>query len=53
MNELLRNILADLRVETLDEFDRNFARKAFFNKPWPERRAPEGLKYNLKTDHNR
>lgn len=42
MSDLLKNILADLRVETLDEFDRNFTRKAFFNRPWPERRAPGG-----------
>lgn len=42
MNELLNNILSDLRIETLDEFDRNFTRKAFFNSPWPERRAPGG-----------
>ena len=42
MNDLLKNILADLRVEALDEFDRNFARKAFFNKPGPARRAPGG-----------
>lgn len=42
MNDLLKNILLDLRVETLDEFDRNFTRKAFFNKPWPERKAPGG-----------
>ncbi len=42
MNDLLKNILADLRVEALDEFDRNFTRKAFFNKPWPARRAPGG-----------
>ncbi len=42
MNDLLKNILSDLRVETLDEFDRNFTRKAFFNRPWPERRAPGG-----------
>lgn len=42
MTDLLKNILSDLRVETLDEFDRNFTRKAFFNKPWPERKAPGG-----------
>lgn len=34
-----RKILNDLRVELSDEFDRNFQRKAFFDKPWPPRRV--------------
>lgn len=42
MNDLLKNILSELQVETLDEFDRNFVRKAFFDRPWPARRAPGG-----------
>lgn len=40
MNTLLRNILNDIRVELTDEFDKNFARRAFFKKRWPERRFP-------------
>jgi phage gpG-like protein len=35
---LLKNILSDIRVELTDEFDRNFERKAFFDKPWPKRK---------------
>ena len=42
MNDLLKNILLDLRVETLDEFDRNFLRKAFFDRPWPDRKKETG-----------
>lgn len=39
---LKRKILADLKVELLDEFDKNFTRRAFFDRPWPERRYPGG-----------
>lgn len=39
MTDLKRKILNDLRVELSDEFDRNFQRKAFFDKPWPPRRV--------------
>lgn len=42
MTDLMRNILSDLRVELLDEFDRNFERKAFFDRPWPKRKMPAG-----------
>lgn len=31
-----QKILSDLRVELLDEFDRNFERKGFFEAKWPE-----------------
>lgn len=30
-----KNILNDVRIELMDEFDRNFQRKAFFDKKWP------------------
>lgn len=30
-----KNILNDVRIEMMDEFDRNFERKAFFDKKWP------------------
>lgn len=36
--DLKHKILNDLRVELSDEFDRNFQRKAFFDKPWPPRK---------------
>lgn len=37
-NSFTKKLLTDLRVELLDEFDRNFERKAFFTHPWPARR---------------
>ncbi len=39
MPDFLKNILTDLKVELMDEFDRNFERKAFFDKPWLPTRA--------------
>lgn len=38
MRDPVKQILKDLSVELLDEFDRNFERKAFFDQPWQERR---------------
>lgn len=37
-NDLAKQILADIYVELTDEFARNFERKAFFDKPWEERK---------------
>jgi len=37
-NQLINDILSDIRVELLDEFDRNFERKAFFSNKWPPRK---------------
>lgn len=34
----IRNILEDIKVESLDLFDRNFERKAFFTKQWRKRK---------------
>jgi hypothetical protein len=39
-NNFIKNILSDLKVELTDEFDKNFERKAFFDKPWPEVTIP-------------
>ena len=36
-NDLAKRILTDIKVELSDEFDRNFQRKAFFDKPWEKR----------------
>lgn len=38
MQNLLKNISQDIRVELLDEYGRNFERKAFFDKPWEKRK---------------
>lgn len=37
-NSQKKAIIADLRVELADEFDRNFQRKAFFSERWLPRR---------------
>ncbi|MBQ0157697.1 MAG: hypothetical protein KBS47_01610 [Bacteroidales bacterium] len=38
-NSLKKAIIADLRVELADEFDRNFQCKAFFSERWLPRRG--------------
>ena len=38
MTDLRKKILNDLRVELSEEFDRNFQRKAFFDRRWPPRK---------------
>lgn len=35
---LLRRSLNDIKVEALDEFDKNFEREAFFNQKWARRK---------------
>jgi phage gpG-like protein len=39
-NQFLQNFVTDLKVELMDEFDRNFERKAFFDQPWKETKMP-------------
>lgn len=41
-NNLISDILSDLKVELLDEFDKNFVRKAYFNQAWAKRRCEYG-----------
>lgn len=36
----IHNFITDLRVELMEEFDRNFERKAFFDHPWPPTKYP-------------
>lgn len=38
---IFKNILSDVKVGLSDEFDRNFERKAFFDRAWPARRNPD------------
>lgn len=38
INLLVRVTLKDIKVEALDEFDRNFEREAFFNDKWARRK---------------
>ena len=40
---LKKNIIADMRVELAEEFDKNFTRKAFFTNKWKKRRNPNAL----------
>lgn len=35
--EVIKNILSDIKVELLDLFDQNFEKKSFFNKSWKKR----------------
>jgi phage gpG-like protein len=41
MKDFFKNIVSDIKVELKDEFDKNFQRKAFFNKPWRQK-LPNG-----------
>ena len=38
-NKIIEKILRDIKVELTDEFDKNFERKAFFSKPWEQRKV--------------
>lgn len=60
VDKLYAKILKDVRIELMDEFDQNFQRKAFFDKPWqqakhpPKRgslmmRSPNGLRNSLQA----
>lgn len=40
MINLIKNILSDIRVDLTDEFDKNFERKAFFDKAWENTKIP-------------
>lgn len=44
-SKLIKNIMDDIRVELTDEFDMNFDRKAFFDRPW----APLSPNYHPKN----
>lgn len=51
LQKFLDNILKDLKVDLTDDFDRNFERKAFFDKAWPRnklvnRRRPQMARTN-------
>lgn len=38
--DFTKNVLSDIRVDLTEEFDRNFERKAFFNKKWNNTKLP-------------
>lgn len=40
MQDFIKNIISDVRIDLTDEFDRNFERKAFFDKPWENTSIP-------------
>lgn len=40
MQDFIKNILSDVRIELTDEFDKNFERKAFFDKAWENTSIP-------------
>ena len=39
VKSLWQRLLHDIQVELTEEFDRNFERKAFFDRPWRPRRS--------------
>lgn len=41
-DNFIKGILQDVAVDTFDGMDRNFERKAFFNKQWPARKSKSG-----------
>ncbi len=41
MKQIMPKILNDIKVDLADEFDKNFERKAFFDKPWKARKFPD------------
>lgn len=40
MQDFIKNIISDLRVDLTDEFDKNFDRKSFFGKAWENTAIP-------------
>lgn len=40
IEKIVSNILRDIRVELMDEFDRNFERESFFSEKWARRKSP-------------
>ena len=43
MQNFLNQIITDLKIKLSEEFDRNFERKAFFDKAWPGTRHPNRI----------
>lgn len=39
-SRVIKAIIADIRVEVSEEFDRNFERQSFFNEAWQRRKSP-------------
>ena len=39
LEQIIRNILSDIRVELSDEFDKNFERQGFFSEAWARRKS--------------
>lgn len=40
LQDVVRNILKDIKVELTDEFDKNFERQGFFSEKWSRRKSP-------------
>ena len=49
MKNAISRMLAAIKVECMDEFDRNFDRQAFFSRSWQRRKSPINARY--KTLH--
>jgi len=42
-DKLMHNILSDMNVKLASEFHKNFSRKGFFTKKWPDRKNTKAL----------
>ena len=53
LDDVVENILNDIRIDLSDEFDQNFERQAFFTQAWQRRRSPTrpGGHILLETGH--
>lgn len=40
LHKVIQRIIGDIRVELLEEYDRNFERQGFFSEKWQRRRSP-------------
>ena len=49
MKNAISRMLAAIKVECMDEFDRNFDTESFFSRAWQRRKSPTGARY--KTLH--
>ena len=45
MKNAISRMLAAIKVECIDEFDRNFHTESFFGRAWQRRKSPTGARY--------
>lgn len=47
MKNAISRMLAAIKVECMDEFDRNFDTESFFGRAWQRRKSPINARYKL------